>query len=64
MLSFCPGCSYHILASRGSGEYALSHLLEPFAFPRHALEDRLHELKVQKSYYLSVVSVVRLLIRQ
>ncbi|GAB4823981.1 hypothetical protein N2152v2_011027 [Parachlorella kessleri] len=37
---------YHILAARGSGEYALSHLLEPFAFPRHALEDRLHELKV------------------
>lgn len=37
---------YHILAARGSGEYALSHLLEPFAWPRAPLEDRLHELKV------------------
>ncbi len=37
---------YHITADRGSGEFALRHLLGPFAWARNALESRLHELKV------------------
>ena len=38
---------FHITAAKGSGEHALSHLLGPFAWARHPLEGRLHELKVQ-----------------
>lgn len=41
---------YQILAARGSGEFALRHLLEPFAFPRSPLEDRLHKLKVPLTF--------------
>ena len=37
---------YHIMASRGSGEHALRHLLGPFARGKHPLEGRLHELRV------------------
>lgn len=37
---------YHVLAAPGSGEFALNKILEPFAFPRAPLEDRMHELKV------------------
>ena len=37
---------YHVLAARGSGEFALNKILEPFAFPRSPLEDRLHALPV------------------
>ncbi|KAK9861138.1 hypothetical protein WJX84_000164 [Apatococcus fuscideae] len=37
---------YHITADRGSGEFALRHLLGPLAWARNALEARLHELKV------------------
>lgn len=37
---------YAILAERGSGEHALRHILEPFAFPRSALEFRLDKLPV------------------
>ncbi len=32
---------YNILAADGSGEFALRHILEPFAWPRVALEERL-----------------------
>lgn len=35
---------YNILASDGSGEFALKHILEPFAWPREALEGRLQAL--------------------
>ncbi|KAK9840870.1 hypothetical protein WJX74_005899 [Apatococcus lobatus] len=41
---------YHITADRGSGEFALRHLLGPFAWARNALETRLHELKVPVSF--------------
>lgn len=41
---------YGVLAARGSGEHALRYILEPFAFPREALEDRLHELKVPLTF--------------
>lgn len=37
---------YHITAADGSGEYALRHLLGPFAWARHPLEGRLQDLKV------------------
>lgn len=37
---------YHISAARGSGEFALPHLLGPFAWARLPLDGRLHELKV------------------
>lgn len=36
--------AYHILAARGSGEFALRHLLAPFAWPHAAIEDRAHLL--------------------
>ena len=36
---------YAIAAAPGSGEHALSHLLAPFAWARHPLETRLHEIK-------------------
>jgi hypothetical protein len=32
------------------GEFALRHLLEPFAWPKLALEERLHELKVPVTF--------------
>lgn len=35
---------YNILASDGSGEFALKHILEPFGWPREALEGRLEAL--------------------
>ena len=38
---------YHIVAKRGSGEYALRWLLGPFAFARNPLMKKLHELKVR-----------------
>ena len=41
---------YHVLAAPGSGEFALNKILEPFAFPRQPLEDRLHELKVPVTF--------------
>eukprot|EP00884_Botryococcus_braunii_P004708 jgi/Botrbrau1/14238/Bobra.0381s0002.2 len=41
---------YHIMAAKGSGEFALSHLLAPFAWARHPLEGRLHELRVPVSF--------------
>ena len=41
---------YHVLAARGSGEFALRHLLEPFAFPRDALEGRRQELRVPVTF--------------
>ena len=56
--SLCPACSphlhpclppqyhYHTLGARGSGEFALRHLLEPFAWPRAPLEERMAELDV------------------
>lgn len=37
---------YGILAAKGSGEYALRHILEPFAFPRDPLELRMKTLSV------------------
>lgn len=37
--------AYAVLAAKGSGEFALRHILAPFAFPRQPLEDRLPELK-------------------
>ena len=37
---------FHITAAKGSGEYALSHFLGPFAWARHPLEGRLHKLQV------------------
>jgi hypothetical protein len=46
----CFACArYHVVAGRGSGEFALRHLLEPGAWPKcgAALEDRLHDLKVR-----------------
>jgi len=41
---------YSVVAARGSGEFALRHILEPFAFPRDPLEDRLHELRVPVTF--------------
>lgn len=37
---------YHSLAPRGSGEFALRHLLAPFAWPHAPLEERMAELDV------------------
>ncbi len=37
---------FHITAAKGSGEFALSHILGPFAWARHPLEGRLHKLQV------------------
>jgi pimeloyl-ACP methyl ester carboxylesterase len=41
---------YHVVAAPGSGEFALNKILEPFAFPRAPLEDRMHELKVPVTF--------------
>lgn len=45
---------YHILAARGSGEFALRHILAPFAWPRQALEDRCANLKVPVTFFYGV----------
>lgn len=37
---------YHIAAGRGSGEFALRHLLAPGAWAYSPLQERLQELKV------------------
>ena len=37
---------YHIMAQRGSGEYALRWLLAPYAWAHNPLDKQLHELKV------------------
>jgi hypothetical protein len=37
---------YHIAAARGSGEFALRHLLAPGAWAHLPLQERLQELKV------------------
>jgi len=37
---------FHITAAKGSGEFALPHILAPFAWARHPLEGRLHKLQV------------------
>jgi hypothetical protein len=37
---------YHIAAARGSGEFALRHLLAPGAWAHSPLQERLQELKV------------------
>lgn len=42
---------YHILAARGSGEFALRHILEPFAWPRSALEHRAADLPVPVTFF-------------
>ena len=39
---------YHIMAQRGSGEYALRWLLAPYAWAHNPLDKQLHELKVGK----------------
>ena len=61
---------FHITAAKGSGEHALSHLLGPFAWARHPLEGRLHQLKVRPSFlnplhpmqvyfiYLLIISII------
>ncbi len=36
---------YHITAQRGSGEFALSHLLGPMAWARYPLEGRMHQMQ-------------------
>eukprot|EP00879_Flechtneria_rotunda_P006913 GHRR01007260.1.p1 GENE.GHRR01007260.1~~GHRR01007260.1.p1 ORF type:complete len:413 (+),score=123.85 GHRR01007260.1:218-1456(+) len=41
---------YHIAAARGSGEYALRHILAPGAWAHAPLEDRLSELKVPVTF--------------
>lgn len=41
---------YHIAAGRGSGEYALRHLLAPGAYAHAPLEGRLHELQVPLTF--------------
>ena len=41
---------YHVLAAPGSGEFALNKILEPFAYPRAPLEDRMDELKVPVTF--------------
>ena len=37
---------YHIMAQRGSGEYALRWLLAPYAWAHNPLDKQLHKLKV------------------
>lgn len=39
---------YHIAAGRGSGEFALRHLLAPGAWAYSPLQERLQELKVRE----------------
>jgi abhydrolase domain-containing protein 5 len=41
---------YHVVAAPGSGEFALNKILEPFAYPRAPLENRMHELKVPVTF--------------
>lgn len=41
---------YGIVAAKGSGEYALRHILEPFAFARSPLESRLSGLSVPVTF--------------
>lgn len=41
---------YQIVAARGSGEHALSHLLAPFAWPREPLEAQFANLNVPISF--------------
>ena len=45
---------YGIVASKGSGEYALRHILEPFAFARDPLEARMSGLEVPVSFIYGV----------
>ena len=40
---------YHITASPGSGEYALRHLLEPFAWAKDPIGPRVSQLKASAS---------------
>lgn len=42
---------YHILAARGSGEFALRHILAPYAWPRSALEERCADLSVPVTFF-------------
>lgn len=42
---------YHITASPGSGEYALRHLLEPFAWAKEPIGPRVSQLKVPTSFF-------------
>lgn len=41
---------YHIAAARGSGEYALRHILAPGAWAHAPLAERLQELKVPVTF--------------
>lgn len=41
---------YHITASKGSGEFALRHVMTPFAWGKAPLEHRLNELKVPVTF--------------
>lgn len=41
---------YGILAAKGSGEFALRHILEPFAFPKQPLEKRMDSLNVPVTF--------------
>lgn len=41
---------YHIVAAKGSGEFALHHLLAPFAWARYPIEQRLAELNVPVTF--------------
>lgn len=45
---------YHVVAARGSGEHALNKILEPFAYPRCPLEDRLHACEVPLTFIYGV----------
>ena len=46
---------YHILVARGSGEFALRHILAPFAWPRQALEERCADLQVPVTIFYGTV---------
>ncbi|XP_075265454.1 uncharacterized protein LOC142357819 [Convolutriloba macropyga] len=41
---------YHILAQNGSGEHALRHILQPFAWAKSPLEHRIQDLKVPVTF--------------
>ncbi|CAD7701645.1 unnamed protein product, partial [Ostreobium quekettii] len=41
---------YQITAAKGSGEYALRHIMAPFAWAQHPLEDRLADLRVPVTF--------------
>ncbi len=45
-VALLPQYHYHTVASPGSGEFALRHILQPFAWPRAPLEDRMQQLDV------------------